>query len=445
MWLRWLVALAVLAGLLPVGVGHAAEPLILDGRDPHTLLDPHPLNHQLFVQMNEPGQAFRLGPKRGRATALADVEIGTQQTLGAERQTRFHGWFAADTYAALRPFDGLEVNLNLLLVNPSASDGYRASSTLHPGFGLHAARDLFEIDHDPLRLDVLGIDLGWMTTGVGLLLESTPLEGVVAIARWRSLEARLLYGGRALWEDDDYQGVTLRALDGLAEVNLVNWQTSSGEGPEAHAYYATLSSRWPILPFLHLCHEFGVHVEDRPTVATLVRADALVRDEPGWALHLGYQFRYYEAGFGPRARLVAPTWPFSSLAQEDAYQNNPFEYLGISAAYDQWSHGLMGEGRLRLFRSLEPYLNLEVMQRYARADTVPRFVVYTADRFRAPGQRTLGYFEAGARWYPFRGLPHRGAFAVTNHAIDTGTSVTTPVAVRTYRGLFYNVTLEARL
>jgi len=310
---------------------------------------------------------------------------------------------------------------------------------------LHAARDLFEIDHAPLRLDVLGIDLGWMTTGVGLLLESTPLEGVVAIARWRSLEARLLYGGRALWEDDDYQGVTLRALDGLAEVNLVNWQTSSGEGPEAHAYYATLSSRWPILPFLHLCHEFGVHVEDRPTVATLVRADALVRDEPGWALHLGYQFRYYEAGFGPRARLVAPTWPFSSLAQEDAYQNNAFEYLGISAAYDQWSHGLMGEGRLRLFRSLEPYLNLEVMQRYARADTVPRFVVYTADRFRAPGQRTLGYFEAGARWYPFRGLPHRGAFAVTNHAIDTGTSVTTPVAVRTYRGLFYNVTLEARL
>lgn len=439
-----------IAGLLWARPGYASESLVLDGRDAFTLLDSHPLNHQLFLQLKEPRQAFRLGPKDGYYTALADVEIGTQQAFDNAYAGRFHGWSVADTYAAVRPFNGLELNLNLLLVNPSASDGYRASSTVHPGVGLHVSRELFELAHHPLRLDVLGIDLGWTTTGAGLLLESTPLEGVVGIVRWKDWELRYLIGGRALWDDDDYDNVTLRVFDGLAELNLLTWQAVKdvdGTPKAAQVNYATLTSRWPIFPFLHLSQEYGYRAAKKPKVGTLIRVDTLLKDEPRWAFHLGYQFRYYQAGFGPREGLSTPTWPYNSLAQEDAYQTNPFEYLGISSAYDQWSHSVMAEGRARLFQSFEPYLNLEVIQRYARSKTVPRFVAYTPDGFRAPGERLRGYFESGLRYYPFKKLPHRGVFAVTNHAVDSGVLVTTPVAERTFyhSGLLYNLTLEAHL
>jgi hypothetical protein len=436
----------VAVGLAWGAPGHASERLILDGRDAFTLLDPHPLNHQLFLQLEQPQQAFRLGPRAGKLTALADVEIGTQQLLkSSDTQSRFHGWYAADMYAAYRPLEGLELNLNLLLVNPSASDGYRASSTVHPGVTLHVWRELFELDRHPVRLDVIGLDLGWTTTGVGLLLESTPLEGVAAVARWKSWEASYLVGGRALWQNDDYRNVSLRAFGGLAELNVVNWQRVNDDTSQVQTVYATLSSRWAILPFLHLAEEFGYRVDTGPKVGALVRLDALLREDPRWGLHLGYQLRYYQAGFGPRARLDTPTWPYSPIAQQDIYQTNPFEYLGISAAYEQWSHSFMGEGRVRLFQGLEPFLNLEVIQRYARSQTVPRFVVYTPDGFRAPGQRLRAFFEGGVRVYPFKGLPHRGTFSVSNHGINTGDRITDPVDDRTHRGLFYVATLEARL
>jgi len=143
--------------------------------------------------------------------------------------------------------------------------------------------------------------------------------------------------------------------------------------------------------------------------------------------------------------LITPTWPFNSLAQQDAYITNPFLYHGISAAYDQWSHTVMGEARWQPIPDWEPYLNLEVLRRYARSQTVPKMVMYTADGARAPGRTTRAYFETGLRWYPWHGLPHRGSFAVTNHGLNVGETVTTPVEDRVKRGLYYLARVEAWL
>jgi len=163
-----------------------AQPVVADGRDPWTLLKSHPVNHQLELQLDSPDQGFRIGRRQGPLLALGDVDLGTQQKLANDPQTRFHGWFVLDSYWQIRAFDGLDLNVNLLLLNPSASDGYRASAMVHPGLGAHLYKDLFCLDGSPLTLHVLGIDLGWITTGNGLLLESTPLEGVVAAARFRA-------------------------------------------------------------------------------------------------------------------------------------------------------------------------------------------------------------------------------------------------------------------
>jgi hypothetical protein len=72
-----------------------------------------------------------------------------------------------------------------------------------PGFVLHAALPLVELGSDPVRADVLGTDLGWVTLGNGLLFEQLPLEGVLGVLSWRSLQLSYTYGGRALWDDDD--------------------------------------------------------------------------------------------------------------------------------------------------------------------------------------------------------------------------------------------------
>lgn len=431
-----------------------------DDRDDWTLLYRHPSNRQLFEQLATPSYAYRLGPRQGLATALSDVNIGTQQVLdGTSEQSRYHGWFVANAYAAIRPIAGLDVNLNLLMLNPSASDGYRLSSSVHPGLALHLARDLFEIDRRPVRFDIVGIDLGWVTTGNGLLLESVPLEGVLGVARWKGWEVNYLKAGRALWEDDDYETLSLSFLKRLVQLNLVNWQKwdpPAGVLPSfpgspryadsmGHAYYATLATRAPVYPWLRLATEFGYRIDQKPRVGVLGRVDVLVRERVDYAIHLGYQFRFYQAGFGPRDRLVSPTWAFSSPLQQDSYVTNSFEYLGLSAAYGQWSHTVMGEGRVRIGWGLEAYANTELWMRYARTSTAPKFATFTPSGFRAPGHDTHLYYDAGLRYYPWRGLPHRLSVSVTNKQVMCRFSATDPVEQRFASGNFYVLKAEAYL
>jgi hypothetical protein len=364
----------------------------------------------------------------------------------------------------VRPVLGLDINVNLLMLNPSASDGYRASSAVRPGLALHLYQNLFQIDHEPVRFDIMGTDLGWVTTGNGLLLESMPLEGVIGVARWKDWELKYLFAGRAFWGDDDYETVSLSALKRKVQLNLANWQLRDpplgtlpsvpgydlgapnlDSYPLNHALYATLATHWPIEPWLRLATEFGYRVEKQPRVGALGRADFIVRERADYAIHFGYQFRFYQAGFGPRDRLIAPTWAFNSPPQQDAYVTNSFEYFGLSSAYDQWSHTVMGEGRARLGYGLEVYANTELWIRFARAITVPKFVTYTADGFRAPGQATSFYYQSGLRYYPWSHLPHRASFSVTNKQVQAATFITEPVDRRFAPGSFWLLMGEAYL
>ncbi len=291
----------IVAALFRANIVHALVPdIVADDRDEYTLFYRHPVNRQIFEQMSDQSFAYRLGPHTGPITALSDVTMGTQQVIDAPSQSRYHGWFLADTYVGVRPVLGLDINLNLLMLNPSASDGYRVSGSVHPGLALHLYQDLFTVDHRPVRFDIMGTDLGWVTTGNGLLLESTPLEGVIGVARWKDWELKYMFSGRAFWYDDDYETFSLSALKRKIQVNFANWQLhdpplgtlppvpgyDSGTPdlysyPMNHAYYATLATRWPIEPWLRLATEFGYRVEKQPRVGALGRADFIVASAPG--------------------------------------------------------------------------------------------------------------------------------------------------------------------
>jgi hypothetical protein len=201
----------------------ASEAVFADGRDDYTLLERHLVNRQLADQLES--EPYRLGRSVGRFALASDVSIGTQQTIHAARQSRFHGWFLADMFAATPVVSGLDANLNLLVFNPSASDGYRVSAEVRPGFALHFHQDIAEIDGNPVELNVLGPDLDWVTLGKGLLLEQTPAEGVTGDLSWRGVGLRNTYIGRALWADDDVISASLRMFDGLAQLMVVDWKS----------------------------------------------------------------------------------------------------------------------------------------------------------------------------------------------------------------------------
>jgi hypothetical protein len=319
------------------------------------------------------------------------------------------------------------------------------------------------VNGSPVRFDVMGTDLGWLTTGNGLLVESTPVEGVLGMARYKQWELKYLFVGRMYWSEDDYENIALSALKGKVQFNFVNWQkkdpqagtlpvapsyetsSQSPSYPGGHAYYGTMVSRFPVHDRFRLATEFGYRVQKHPKVGAMGRADFIVRDAGWYAIHLGYQFRYYQAGFGPKDRLISPTWQFNTPLQQDAYVTNPFEYFGISQGYDQWSHTVMGEARARLPFGVEAYANGEFWLRYARSNTVPKYATYTAEGFRAPGQSTSFYYQSGIRYYPWAKLPHRASFSVTNKQVHAAWVVTDPVERRFADGTFWLLMGEAYL
>ncbi|HEV8248105.1 MAG TPA: hypothetical protein VGP93_20160, partial [Polyangiaceae bacterium] len=237
-----------------------------DDRDRFTLLDQHLLNRQLFLQLDNEEQGYRLGGGWDRVALAGDFDVGGQVTPDNSRQSRFHGYYLADTYLALRALEGLEANLNVLWFNPSASDGYRVSSQVSAGLALHGYYTFTRVLGEHLRVDLLGTDLGWVTTGAGLLLEQTPLEGVRAGASWREFSVDWMYGGRALWQDDDYITSTLSFLGRALELRLVQWQksrtaavTATGltvQPPITTAWFVGASSDLSFAERYHLAAEY---------------------------------------------------------------------------------------------------------------------------------------------------------------------------------------------
>jgi hypothetical protein len=439
------VSTAIAAAVSP-GSARADPPLIFwDGRDAYTLLDRHLIDRQILEQRE--AQPDRLVPASDRLAAMADVGIGTQQAWTGGTQTRFHGYFLADTYLAASLVEGLEANLNMLVLNPSASDGYRVSSMVVPGFALHARYPLPVVAGSPLRLDVLGTDLGWVTVGRGLLLEQTPLEGLMAGLSWRDLELRYFFAGRGLWDGDDLEVYALSAFGGRAELTLAHWQQGADGGvfgPAAPtATYVTGAFDQPLTKQLRLAAEVAMKARSATAAgasrraAVLLRADYmnrgpsdfLNRRAEGISLHAGYQLRLYQQGFGPHDEVSPPSWRFNTPEQQDVYVTNPIEYYYLTHDFDMWSHTLLLELRVPFARQAELFANGEQWLRIAIQRAAVTGVVDPSG-MRAPGRRLEVFYGAGVRLYPWVGQRYRASLFVTNKQIATGTTVTDPVLER---------------
>jgi hypothetical protein len=263
-----LLAVAWLAGWPPPSAAWAS-PVFADSRDEATLLPQHLVNRDLSAQLTQPDQAFRLCRLGASWATAADLAIGTQQAYFGGSQTSFHGYFLASTYASVMLWPGLEANLNVLFLNPSASIPYRAASQVTAGLALHAYFDVAQLAGHPLRLHVLGTDLDWVTLGRGLFVERTPLEGVLAAASWRDFELRWMFAGRVFWNDDNFAATTISALGGRLQLIHVQWLTQSNS---VDARYLSAALNLPILS------RFSVGAE------ASVRYDEGIRDARGGTL-----------------------------------------------------------------------------------------------------------------------------------------------------------------
>lgn len=409
------------------GITFAADapPIFLDGRDRWSLLEQRLLNRRLHDQITAPGQGHRLAPGllTERFTAAADALTGMRVgvTPGGDLP-HFHGYFILDTFLALRPFEALEVNFNLLAFNPSASDGYRLSSDLLSGLGLHAAGTLALIDGDPLEGEAVLFDLDTVTLGSGLWVEQLPLEGNAASLRWRGWQLTQVMAGRILWPDDDLYALTLSALDGRISLQYMAWLQ---EAVTENSQYANLSVNLPWGRW-RLAAEYGLKLANvRPEAtrfpqAAMARLDWMGRGMAGGRLdlHIGQQVRYYAAGATPRKipqeTTTGPQLPY----REQQYVTHPYEYLSIGPYYNQRSYTAMLELRWRFGDYWTLVAQGEYWLRLVSQDgdgpihvvTLPR-----ADRF--PGAFQDVYYRIGADWQIWRGLPHQARIHFSNKQV----------------------------
>ncbi|MFN3197592.1 MAG: hypothetical protein ACE366_04080 [Bradymonadia bacterium] len=404
-----------------------APSIFLDGRDRWTLFEQRLLNRRLYDQLTVPSQSHRLSPQTlpERFTMAADGLTGFRLNLtpGGELP-HFHGYFILDTFLALRAFEALEVNLNLVTFNPSASDGYRFSSDLISGLGLHASGTLAQIDGDPLEGEAVLFDLDTVTLGAGLWVEQLPLEGNAGGLKWRHWSLTQVMAGRIMWPDDDLYSLTLGALDGRVKLHYMAWlQSAATENSQ-------LVGASVDLPFgaFRVAAEYGVKVSNTTSdvdafpQAAMLRLDWRQRALAGGRLdlHLGQQFRYYGAGSGPRRTPRETTTGPQLPWREQTYVTHPYEFLSISPDYDQRSYTAMGEVRWRFARHWSLMAQGEYWLRLVeqgsdgpiRVSSLPR-----GDRF--PGVFHDFYYRAGLNWQLWYGLPHLARIHVSNKQVHS--------------------------
>lgn len=403
------------------------EALFLDGRDAWTLMDQRLINRRLSEQIGQ--QQGRMSPAwlKGPLTLAADAQTGYRiAPPGAGERDHFHGYYILDAFATLEVTDGLEVSFNALWFNPSASDGYRASSDLLTGLTMHLDGELARPGGTPLIGEFIGFDLDQVTIGQGLLIERLPIEGNAAGLRWGSWTLDQVMVGRALWQDDDVYALTLGALDRRVELTFFYWLTdSAAEG----AALFTGAVDLPLTDHSRLGLEYGLR-PDSPNEAPgglshagMARLDWRRDDLLGGRLqmHVGYQFRAYLEGFSPQQELTetsaVPQLPF----REDAYVTHSLEYLSIGSQYDQWSHTGMFEMRAALTPRLWWVGQAEGLLRAVEdGDAGPPRVVFTSRDQRVPGVLRDLFWRAGLEWRLFRDRPGRFNAFVTDKQINSG-------------------------
>ncbi len=404
--------------------------LYADGRDPHSLFSPKLLNRQLHLQLKE--EPSRLSHRVGSEwfSFAVDFTMGTQLPPG--QQTRFHGFFVSDGYVELRPVEGVELDLNLVMLNISASDGYRFSTYLFPGAALHLYVDAFDIDGIPLRIDFLGPDLDLVTIGKGLLLEQTPLEGEQISLTWGDIELRHVFGGKIFWPDnlvtaalDFFQGSAgiLYSL-WFSDSNFFDPQSSLGFRPFGDrdpytSHHLGVYGSYEVLPELTLTGEYSAKLfEGTPKSGLLLRADWSGELFEDCQAHLGYQFRYYQRGFGPNVNLnettTSPILPY----REQVYATNSFEYFGVSKYFDQWSHSMMAELEYRPWEHVVLTAAVEYFFRAASDPEVHDKIIIHPLYGRLPGITELTYYRLGFEVYPWAEEQHHLSFLFTNKLVS---------------------------
>lgn len=411
-------------------MGARAE-VFLDARDPWSLHDQRLVNRQLYEQLADPGQTFRT-TRSGGLIGAADLSIGTQLPWPEPPQTAFHGYFVLDAFVGARPMPGIEITTNLIALNQTASAGYRRATQLLPGVALHLSGSPWTVAEAPVEVDFVTTDLQAVTLGRGLLLERVPLEGHAGAVRWNGWALREVFGGEAYWVGDDLQAGAVAWLDGGLELTWLSWLLSG----EHRADYLTLSADWPCLPDgFRLTGELGVHLpaDGAPWAsAGLIRADWL---DPHWAgagqVHVGYQFRAYQRGFGPRqADVSAPHTVPVMPTRADAYVTNAFEFYAFSPLYDQLSHTVMLETRAPIGGGFSLVAELEWWARWAYDPQQPVQVVAPDPGRRLPGWLFDVWYNVGFQYQPWAGQPHRGRLTLANKHVDGYALATYPTDVR---------------
>jgi len=294
-----------------------------------------------------------------------------------------------------------------------------------------------------------------VTEGLLRILDRDQLEGVIAWLNYGSSTLSYMYGGRSLWLDDDLIQSELSLFDRRFRVMFVQWQTdytlAAGANTSfgnlvnagAVARYADATLDLPLPSGFHSALEYALRFGASPSHAAMWRVDWLRRDLGPLQLHAGYQFRWYRHAFGPRDFELPPTVAFSFPYQEDAYVTNPYEYLGISHDFDQWSHTLMLESRLRLPFDFELFANEELWQRQASLFSRPILATVTPEGFQAPGDRLSGYYSAGVSYYPWRGSPQRADAYLTNKQVS-GTNEASDTTFQRFKpGRYYVIRFKA--
>ncbi|MCK6545988.1 hypothetical protein L6R52_08970 [Myxococcota bacterium] len=434
----------------------ASEPFPIAGmRDEWSLLPRHPVNLLLFEQLDDEP---RLGPGLLTEGLAFVADLSVRSVQPSPRAVRFHGMFIADLYLAARLLDGFDANLNLALFTPSASDAYRSFAQVSPGLALHAWGSPLRLGGSRLHLDLVATDLGWITTGAGLLVEQTPLEGILFRMRWREHELRWLFGGRVLWQDDDLLDFSLRLFDGALALDVVGWlidydltsdllvaqATGRSLGtnvapPGPDAWYATATLDLPLSDALRVAFEGGARIAGDVRPALVARVDHVLRASR-FSTHVGYQARWYARGFGPRNAAIPASLPFNLPRREDTYATNGFELLTLSPAFEQWSHTAMLELRVRPIDHLELFADGELWLRFARGGDGK--VLVAPDGFVAPGRRLDAYYRVGASLLPWPEHPVRLQTFVTNKHTESGELASTEVRRRFLATTAHNIALQ---
>jgi hypothetical protein len=267
-----------------------------------------------------------------------------------------------------------------------------------------------------------------------------------------------MYAGRALWSDDDLISTTLDVLGGVGKLMFVRWQKqgprqtnpavppiSGGTAERNASSYLGATLDVPFGTNFRIAGEYSARLRSPLRSGVLARADGIGSPWPWLSLHAGYQFRWYQHGFGPRDALIAPTTTFNVPYRQDVYVTNSFEYFGISEFFEQWSHTLMLEGRARIGDYFGVFAEGEFWLRYAAARSTPQIVVYTPSGFRAPGRDLNVYYRAGFSLFPWPELPHRANCFLTNKQVESGIAAADPIEQRYDPGTYIVLELEAFL